>query len=54
MSDAEVMRDGIARAHPELTAVVDRICAERGWNKDHLSIEQVMEIRQDPEWKDAK
>ena len=31
--------------------VADRICAERGWDKNHLTIEQVLEIRKDPDWK---
>lgn len=34
-------------------AVVDRVCAERGWDKDNLTITQIMEIRALPEWKDA-
>lgn len=28
-----------------------RYCAEKGWNINALSIEQILEIRSKPEWK---
>jgi hypothetical protein len=29
-----------------------KYCEEHGWNMADLSIEQIMEIRKQPEWKD--
>jgi hypothetical protein len=30
---------------------VSRYCADRGWDPDHLEIEQLLEVRAHPEWK---
>jgi len=30
---------------------VQQYCQEKGWNKDELSIEQILEIRQQEAWK---
>lgn len=56
-SHSDEMRDRIIRAAPEhedtimrRDRVANRICAERGWDKDDLTIEQILEIRKDPEW----
>ena len=31
----------------------NKYCADRGWDMDTLTLEQVMEIREQPEWADA-
>lgn len=34
-------------------AVVARICRERGWDRDELSMDQILAIRATPEWQQA-
>jgi hypothetical protein len=35
-------------------AFIDKYCAEKGWIKADLTIEQILEIRQQPEWKNPR
>lgn len=56
--DVNAIRDALVEAAPEHAKtimtrdeVATRICDERGWDKNDLSIEQVLEIRDDPDWK---
>jgi len=32
--------------------IAEGYCAKRGWNMNELSLEQLLEIRRLPEWKD--
>lgn len=33
-------------------AFVEKYCSDRGWDMLNLTIEQLLEIRKQPEWKD--
>lgn len=58
---AEEFRDALkAQVSPGAAALIDRrhaaaveICSEKGWTLDDLTIEQIVEIRQDSRWRAA-
>lgn len=35
-------------------AFVSRYCAEKGWNREELTLTQIIEIRKCPEWIDPE
>jgi hypothetical protein len=56
----EIREQLLAQADPDQAAtilrraaVAQRVCRERGWDIDDLTIVQAMEIRADPEWDEA-
>lgn len=62
MSDASInaIRDSLIQSSPEHESkirsrdqVVERWCAEHGVTKDEIGIEQLLEIRALPKWKNA-
>jgi hypothetical protein len=33
---------------------IDSYCKDQGWDKNNLSVDQILEIREQPEWQNPK